>query len=360
MVTSLFPLQYLVATLALWLNRQQQEVIDYLNEENRLLKAKLGDRKIHFTDAERRRLAIRAKTIGRKLLGQLETLVTPDTLLRWHRELVAQKWNFGHRRGLGRPRTKDQFAALILRMAADNPSWSYTRILGALRNVGFKVGRGTVANVLKENGIDPAPLRGTRTKWSTFLKAHWKILIASDFFSVEVSRLNRLTTYYVLFFIQLSTRSVKIAGITTHPNEAWMMQMGRHIADSETGLLQCKRKLIIDRDTKYCREFRQLLEQSGTAMIRLPPRSPNLNAYAERFVRSIKEECMRGMIFFGEASLRRALSEYLAHYHQERNHQGMNNRLLNGAANDDSYPGAVVSKRARLGGVFNYYYREAA
>ena len=360
MITSLFSLQYLIAALALWLNRQQQDVIDYLKEENQLLKAKLGGRKIQFTDAERCQLAVRAKALGRKLLSQIDTVVTPDTLLRWHRQLIAQKWNYAHRRSPGRPRIKKEFASLILRMGEENPGWGYTRILGALRNLGYQVSRGTIANVLLENGIDPAPLRGKRTKWSTFLKAHWKILIASDFFSVEVWRLNRLTTYYVLFFIQLSTRSVKIAGITTHPNEAWMMQMGRHITDSETGLLQCKRKLIIDRDTKYCREFRQLLEQSGTAIIRLPPRSPNLNAYAERFVRSIKQECMRRMIFFGEASLRRARSEYLAHYHQERNHQGMNNRLLNGAANDDSYPGAVVSKRARLGGVFNYYYREAA
>ena len=217
MVASLFPLQYLVATLALWLNRQQQEVIDYLKEENRMLKAKLGSRKIQFTDAERRRLAVRAKVIGRKLLNQLDTLVTPDTLLRWHRELVAQKWNFVHRRGRGRPRTQGEISSLILRMAEDNPTWGYFRILGALRNLGFKIGRGTVANVLRDNGIDPAPLRGKRTQWATFLKAHWKILVASDFFSVEVWRLSGLTTYYVLFFIQLSTRTVKIAGITINP-----------------------------------------------------------------------------------------------------------------------------------------------
>ena len=199
MVATLFPLQYLIATLALWLNRQQQEVIDYLKEENRLLKAKLADRKLHFTDAERRRLAVRAKVIGRKVLSQLETLVTPDTLLRWHRELVAQKWNYVHRRGPGRPRTQDEIVSLILRMAEENPGWGYTRILGALSNLGFKVGRSTIANVLREHGINPAPLRGKRTPWSTFLKSHWKILVSSDFFSVEVWRLSGLTTYYVLF-----------------------------------------------------------------------------------------------------------------------------------------------------------------
>ena len=256
MVASLFPLQYLIDTLALRLNRQQQEVIDYLRAENRLLKAKLGDGKIHFTEAERRRLAIRAKAVGRKLLSRLDTLVTPDTLLRRHRELVAQKWNFVHRRGPGRPRTQEEIASLILSMAQENPSWGYTRILGALRNVGFKVGRGTIADVLKENGLDPAPLRGKQTQWSTFLKSHWKVLVASDFFCVEVWHLSGLTTYYVLFFIQLSTRTVKIAGVTIKPNAAWMIQIGRNMTDVDSGMLFGKRKLIVDRDTKYCKDFR--------------------------------------------------------------------------------------------------------
>ena len=194
MVSSLFPLHYVIAAIALWLNRQQQEVIDYLKEENRLLKEKLGDRKLHFTDAERRRLAARAKVLGRKILAQLDTLVTPDTLLRWHRELIAQKWNYVHRRKPGRPRTKDEFVALVLRMAQENTSWGYTRIVGALSNVGYKISRSTIANVLELNGIDPAPLRGKRTAWATFLKSHWKMLIASDVFTVEVWRLQGLTT----------------------------------------------------------------------------------------------------------------------------------------------------------------------
>ena len=245
-------------------------------------------------------------------------------------------------------------------MAEDNPGWGYTRILGALSNVGFKVGRGTVANILQENGIDPAPLRGKRTQWSTFLKSHWKVLVASDFFSVEVWRLSGLTTYYVLFFIQLSTRTVKIAGITINPDAVWMLQIARNMTDAEFGMLHGNRKLIIDRDAKYCQDFRQLLGQAGTTIIRLPPRSPNLNAYAERFVRSVKQECINRLIFFGEASLRRALREYTAHYHLERNHQGMNNQRLDTAANDDFYQSGSVTKRTRLGGVFNYYYREAA
>ena len=176
-------------------------------------------------------------------------------------------------------------------MAEDNPWWGYTRIQGALSNAGYQAARGTIANILREHGIDPAPLRGKRTKWSTFLKAHWKTLVASDFFTVEVWRLHGLTTYYVLFFLELSSPLIKIAGITTNPSAAWMVQMGHNLTDLDEGWFSAKRKLIIDRDTKYCADFRALLERGGSQIIRLPPRSPNLNAYAERFVGSIKSEC---------------------------------------------------------------------
>jgi putative transposase len=335
MATCYFALQFLIAACALWLNCQQQEVIDYLTEENRLLKEKLGDRKLHFTDAERRRLARRAKVLGRKPHSLLDTLVTPDTLLRWHRELIAQKWNHVHRCKPGRPRTKDDIVELILRMAQENAGWGYTRILGALSNVGYKVGRGTIANVLSRNGIDPAPLRGKCTAWSIFLKAHWKLLVASDFFTVEVWRLRGLTTYSVLFVIELSTRCVRVAGVTSNPNTAWMLQIGRNLIDSEDGPVVGKRRLIIDRDTKYCAGFRNLLATADCDIIRLPPRSPNLNAYAERFVGSIKAECLNRLIFFGEASLRRALREFLVHYRRERNHQGLGNKLI--AANDAEF-----------------------
>jgi putative transposase len=360
MATCFFPLQYVIVAFALWLNRQQQEVIDYLKEENRLLEQELGDRKLHFTDAARRRLAARAKLLGRKILAQLDTLVTPDTLLRWHRELIAQKCNHVQKRKPGRPCTKDELVALILRMARGNSGWGYTRILRALSNVGYKVSRGTVANILALNGIDPAPLRSKRTPWATFLKAHWKMLVASDFFTVEVWRLHGLTTYYVLFFLELPTRLVKIAGITKNPNAAWMVQIGRNLTDPDEGWFATRRKLIIDRDTKYCGDFRTLIERDGSEIIRLPPRSPNLNAYAERFVGSIKSECLNRLVLFGEASLRRAIREYVTHYRQERNHQGLGNRLLSSSANDERCSAGMIQGRARLGGMLNYYHRHAA
>jgi putative transposase len=252
-----------------------------------------------------------------------------------------------------------EISELIVRMAQEKPGWGYTRIQGALANLGHKVGRGTVANVLKANGIEPAPERGKRTRWSTFLKAHWKILAASDFFSVEVWTHRGLLTHYVLFVISLADRVVDIGGITTHPDEAWMLQVARNLMDEEDGVVATKRYLIIDRDAKYSKRFRELVEKGGTQVIRLPPLSADLNAYAERFVRSIKEECLKKMIFVGQGSLRRALMEYLMHYQAERNHQGLENRLirpqLEVAARKE-----VVHRRPRLGGMLNYYYGAAA
>jgi hypothetical protein len=155
-----------------WLNRHQLDLIDYLHEDNRLLDERLDGRRIRFTDAERRRLARKAHVLGRKAPSALDTLVTPDTLLRWHRELVASNWNYSHGRGPGRPRTMKAIVDLILSMALENRSWGYTRIRGALANLGHEVGRGTIANILHEHGIEPAPERDRHTRWSTFLKAH--------------------------------------------------------------------------------------------------------------------------------------------------------------------------------------------
>lgn len=169
-------LAFLLMVVSGWVHRRQLIIIEFLQAENRLLKERLRGKRIRFTDAERALLARKAKAVGRKALLQLDTLVSPDTLMRWHRRLVAQKWDFSRRRGPGRPGIMREVSELIVRMALDNSGWGYTRIQGALANLGHKVGRGTVANVLIRNGIEPAPERNTRTRWSTFLKAHWKML----------------------------------------------------------------------------------------------------------------------------------------------------------------------------------------
>jgi putative transposase len=203
-------------------------------------------------------------------------------------------------------------AELTVRMARENPRWGYTRIQGALWNIGHRVGRTTIAEILKEHGIDPAPERGKRTTWARFLKAHWDVLAAADFFTVEVWGLRGLVTFYVFFVIELETRKIEIAGITPAPNEAWMMQIGRNLTDPSEGFLSEKKYLILDRDSKYAAAFRALLKGAGIQVVRLPYRSPNLNAYAERFVRSIKDECLNRMIFFRERSLRKATREFAA------------------------------------------------
>ena len=230
-------LTYLLLIISGWVHRRQLIVIEFLQAENRLLKERLSGKRIRFTDAERALLARKAKAVGRKALLELDTLVSPDTLMRWHRRLVAQKWDFSKRRGPGRPGIMREISQLIVRMAQENPGWGYTRIQGALANLSHKVARGTVCNVLKRNGIEPAPERSKRTTWSTFLKAHWKVLAASDFFTVEVWTPRGLLTHYVLFVISVAERVVHIAGITTRPDEAWMLQVGRNLIDEESGAL---------------------------------------------------------------------------------------------------------------------------
>src|SRR5262249_13739979 len=204
---------------------------------------------------ERCRLARKAHVLGRGVLNELETLVTPDTLLRWYRHLVAAKWNYSHRRSPGRPHLMKTIADLIVRMALENPSWGYTRIRGALANLGHEVGRGTIANILKENGIEPAPERSKHTRWSTFLKAHWECLTATDFLSVEVCTLKGLVTYYALFFINIASRSVHVAGVTPNPDGTWMKQVARNVTALDGGFLRGTRYLVLDRDAKYSADF---------------------------------------------------------------------------------------------------------
>ena len=188
------PFHLLVIALAGWLNRHQQAVIDYLIEENRVLKNQLEGQRLRFTDEQRIRLAVKAKVLGRRLLDELETLVTPDTLLTWRRKLIAQKWTYA-RSGPGRPRISQEITDLVLRMARENVSWGYDRIQGALANLGHIIAPNTVKNILKRHGIDPAPEREKRTSWKTFLKAHWDVMAATDFFTVEVWTSRGLVTY---------------------------------------------------------------------------------------------------------------------------------------------------------------------
>src|SRR5271167_3101943 len=261
-------LALVVATMANWLGRHAAAQMDYLKTENRALRLRLAGRRIVFSDAERRTLGTLAKHIGIKALRELDPIVSPSTLLCWHRDLVARKWTFLERRSPGRPRASQAIEHLVVRMANENPSWGYTRIHGALYNLDIRIGRGTIRRILKDHLIEPAPTRGRRIPWSVFLKTHWRTIAASDFFSVEVWGLQGLVTHYVLFVIELATRRVVICGTTTNPNEGWMLQAARNLLDMETGMLQGKRHLIVDRDTKYSTALRTFLAREGTEVIR--------------------------------------------------------------------------------------------
>ena len=178
------PLQFLLVALAGWINQQQRDVIDYLQEENRVLREQRGARRLRFSDDQRRRLAAKARTLGRRLLREIGTIVTPDSLLAWHRTLIAKHYDGSTRRGPGRPPVMSEIRTLIVRMATENRGWGYTRIQGALANLNHEVSRGTIATVLREHGLEPAPDRLKKTTWTEFLKAHWEALAAADFFTV--------------------------------------------------------------------------------------------------------------------------------------------------------------------------------
>lgn len=359
MCVKLIALDFLLAAVAGLVNEHQLRVIEYLQEEIRILREMLGKKRLRFTDDQRRRLAVKAKLLGRALLNQVATIVTPDTLLRWHRRLIAMKWDYSSKRGPGRPRIAETIRRLVVQFALENPWWGYTKIQGALAHIGHGISRETIATVLRENGIEPAPDRSKKTTWKAFLKAHWATIAAADFFTVEVWTWRGLVTLYVLFFMDLATRRVYLGGITTNPDTTWMMQVAKSVTDPFDGFLLGKRYLIIDRDRKYCDAFVHLLKGAGVKMVRLPAKSPNLNAHAERFVRTIKQECTDRLIFFGDRSLYRAVVQFLEFYNRERFHQGMDNELLTPLNSAGSIDGELVC-RERLGGMLKYYSRQAA
>ena len=352
-------LQLWVFSVAGFIQRGQQQVIDYLVEENRVLREQLNGRRLRLTDGQRRRLAVRAEILGRRALLGLACIVTPDTLLRWYRTLIARKYDGSHRRRPGRPLKRPAFASLVVRMANENPTWGTTRIRGALRNLGHELGRSTIKQILADHGIEPAPERGKRTSWKTFLEAHWGALAATDFFTVEVLTTHGLVRYAVLFVMDLETRRVHIAGIVHEAYGAWMAQVARNLTDAVAGFLRDTRTLIHDRDPLFTQDFTEILAAAGVKTVKLPARSPNLNAYAERFVRSIKHECLRRVIPLGEQHLRQIVTEYVEHYHLERNHQGLGNELIE-APPANSNGGRTIRCRERLGGTLRYYYRDAA
>ena len=240
-----YPLQILVLTISGWVNRRQQNVIAYLVEENRVLKEQSRGRRLRLTDNQRRRLAAKAKRLGRQSLNRVATIVTPVTLMRWHRRLIALKWIYDAKRA-GRPGLMKTIAGLIVRMARENSSWGYCRIQGELKGLGHQVARSTIAKVLKENGIQPAPDRPS--SWKSFIQARWVEIAGADFSTTEVWTPRGLTTYSLLFYIELKTRRVCFAGATPNPDDSFIAQVARDLTDAVDGFLASHRSLICDRD----------------------------------------------------------------------------------------------------------------
>ena len=253
---------------------------EYLIAENRVLRSHVTGR-LPLSDAERSTLAEIAKRLGRRHLAEVACVAKPDTILAWYRRLIARKFDGSkHRAYPGRPRVDAAIEALVVRMARENSSWGYDRIAGALANLGHQVSDQTIGNILQRHGIAPAPKRSPNTTWKDFISAHMAVLSGTDFFTVEVLTWRGLVTYYVLFFLHLESRRITLGGITRHPTEAWITQMARNAVDETSGGLRGFRYLLHDRDTKFCAGFDEVLAGGGIPCLRLPPRSPNLKAYA--------------------------------------------------------------------------------
>jgi transposase InsO family protein len=295
-------------------------------EENAILKDHL-ETPLRLTDEERRRLAEIGHQLGKKRLQEVAHIRKPSTILGWFSRLVAAKFDGSkNRRSPGRPRIAEEGKELILKMAKG--TWGSRRIVGALANLSYAVSHQTVRNILKRHHRPKAPEQARKIAWPDFLKIETAVTAACDFFTAEVLTLIGLVTYYVLFFIHLETRRVHVAGITRHPDQWWMQQVARNLTMEGIGFLNGYTALLHDRDTKFRPAFLELIEKNGIDAIALPPRSPNLNCIAERWVRTVKSEVLSRVILLGESSLRRVLSEFQIHYHQERNHQGKGNMLL--------------------------------
>jgi putative transposase len=313
--------------------------------------------------ADRAILAVLSRALPRERWSAF--LVTPGTILRWHRRLITRKWTQPSPQG-GRPPLAQQLVALILRLARENPRWGYRRIQGELKKLGVLVSASTIRTVLRRNGLRPAPRRTSAT-WRAFLRAQASGIVAVDFFTVETVW---LTTLYVLFAIELGTRQVRVVGVTDHPNGPWVVQRARELSmrreAGETAGISTPRFLIRDRDTKFPRAFDDVFASDGIQIIRTPIQAPNANAYAERWVRTVRQECLDWMLIWSRRHLERVLDEYVRHYNEERPHRALRLRPPSSSDIGSAPTPSVVAvadrvrRRDRLGGLVHEYYQVAA
>jgi transposase len=304
-----------------------------------------------FTWSDRALVALLAGLVPRELWGSF--LVTPQTVLGWHRSLVRRRWTFPHRRP-GRPALPKETMELVCRLARENPRWGYLRIVGELKKLGVTVSNTSVPTVLRRHGLPPAPRRAGPT-WSEFLSAQAKGIVATDFFHVDTVLLRR---YYVLFVIELERRVAHVLGATTNPNGPWVTQVARNFAADLDDTGQRFRFLIRDRDTKFTVSFDAVFASIGVETLRIPVRSPRANAVAERWVRTVREECLDHLLVVSRRHLQSVLDEYLRHYNQARPHRGL--QLAQPIPHPVSAPdGGAITRRDVLGGIVHEYDRVA-
>jgi putative transposase len=323
-----------------------------LRHQLRVLRRKTGRPKLKPLD--RMLLASTSRFLPRVRWASF--MITPQTLLRWHRELVRRKWTYGRGRKPGRPPVDPEIVDLILRLARENPRWGAVRIQGELRRLGIRVGATTIRRVLRRAGVGPSPRR-TGPTWSEFLRAQAKGIIACDFLCVESVWLR---TVYVLVFIELHTRRVFVTSSTAHPDAAWVTQQARNLSMDLDGRAPV-RFLIHDRDSKFSGSFDEVFRSEGTEVILTPIRAPNANAFAERWVRTVRAECLDWMLILGRRHLDRVLRTYVEHYNGHRAHRALGLAApLDDSEDSVAIPAREVRRRNVLGGLIHEYHRMAA
>ena len=305
-----------------------------------------------FTWSDRALVSALARLVPRERWASF--LVTPETILRWHRALVRRRWTYPHRRP-GRPALPQETVELIVRLARENPRWGYLRIVGELKKLGVAVSKTSVAAVLRRHRLPPAPRRSGPT-WSEFLRAQAKGILASDFFTVDTITLRRL---YVLFVIEIDRRRVHLLGVTANPIGPWVTQVARNFASDLEDAGRHFRFLIRDRDTKFTASFDTVLASIGIETIRTPVASPRANAFAERFVRTVRQDCLDHLLVVSQRHLEALLAEYVCHYNEARPHRGLHlDQPLPRSARSTTGDGKVI-RRDVLGGIVHEYERAA-
>ena len=353
-------MQSFLVMLATATDRQLAKQVQFLKTENKILRGRLGKR-VLVTPKERRQLLKFGKPVG-KAIKELISIVTPRTFMGWVKN--EKKEAAGRKKKSkkpGRPRKPDEIRKLVIRLAKEN-GWGLGKVHGELKKLGISICRSTVKNILVAAGIDPYPERGEKP-WSEFIKQHADTLWATDFFSKKVWTLRGYVDVFVLFFIHVDSRKVYLAGMTTNPDNTWMKQQARNVCMHWDGWKVKPTHLIRDFDTKFSKDFEAILKEENVEVKRVGPMKPNLNAYAERFVQSIKQECLNHFICFGEDHLRYLCSEYVTWYNTCRPHQGKDNKPLK-AATCRKWKETDLAREVvftpRLGGLLKHYHRRAA